>query len=106
MFRFSAPVFPSEDDHVVTSPYNALLAANELIEHADCVLPVENQALIHICERLDMTSKRHAVKEGSSVSGAGKAGMVEQHPLQGALCVVNMLHDDCSIAVEQAVAVA
>eukprot|EP00877_Chromochloris_zofingiensis_P001010 jgi/Chrzof1/1090/Cz01g39230.t1 len=73
VFRFSAPVFPSEDDHVVTSPYNALLAANELIEHADCVLPVENQALIHICERLDMTSKRHAVKEGSSVSGAGKA---------------------------------
>jgi hypothetical protein len=29
VFRFSAPVFPSEDDDVVTSPYNAGLWAQE-----------------------------------------------------------------------------
>lgn len=42
MFRFSTCVFPSVDDDVITSPYNSMLALNELIEHADCVLPVDN----------------------------------------------------------------
>mmetsp|Transcript_11073 Transcript_11073/g.19222 ORF Transcript_11073/g.19222 Transcript_11073/m.19222 type:complete len:473 (-) Transcript_11073:121-1539(-) len=51
VFRFTASVFPSEEDDVVTSPYNSLLAASKLVEHADCVLPVENQALIDICNR-------------------------------------------------------
>ncbi len=51
MFRFTASVFPSEDDDVVTSPYNAMLACAKLVEHADCVLPLENQALIDICNR-------------------------------------------------------
>lgn len=51
VFRFSAPVFPSEDDHVVTAPYNALLAASRLTLDADCVLPIENQALLDICSR-------------------------------------------------------
>jgi tubulin epsilon len=51
VFRFSAPVFPSEDDHVVTSPYNAALAATCLVESASCVLPVENQALAGITSR-------------------------------------------------------
>jgi tubulin epsilon len=42
VFRFSTCVFPSEDDDVVTSPYNSMLALNVLIENADCVLPVDN----------------------------------------------------------------
>lgn len=45
VFRFAASVFPSQDDDVITSPYNALLALAELTEHADCVLPIENAAL-------------------------------------------------------------
>jgi len=36
-------VFPSEDDDVVTSPYNSVLALQQLTEFADCVLPIENQ---------------------------------------------------------------
>lgn len=44
VYRFSMPVFPSKDDDVITSPYNALLSLNALTEHADCVLPIENQA--------------------------------------------------------------
>jgi len=28
---------------VVTSPYNSVLALKQLSEHADCVLPIENQ---------------------------------------------------------------
>lgn len=39
-------VFPSEsDDDVVTSPYNSILASQQLIEHADCVFPLDNHAL-------------------------------------------------------------
>lgn len=45
VYRFSTCVFPSEDDDVVTSPYNSTLACRELIEHADCVLPIDNHAL-------------------------------------------------------------
>ena len=42
VFRFSTCVFPSNDDDVITSPYNSMLALNMLIDHADCVLPVDN----------------------------------------------------------------
>lgn len=66
MFRFSTPVFPSEDDHVVTAPYNALLAASQLVADADCVLPVENQALADICARSDRSS-------GGTVTSGGPA---------------------------------
>lgn len=30
-----------------------MLALNELIEHADCILPVDNQALFDIVSRVD-----------------------------------------------------
>lgn len=46
-------MFPSNDDDVITSPYNAMLALNMLIDHADCVLPVDNQALFDIVSRVD-----------------------------------------------------
>lgn len=70
VFRFSAPVFPSEEDHVVTAPYNALLAAHQLTMNADCVLPVENQALLDICNRID----RSAPSRSASRGGAGSGG--------------------------------
>ncbi|KAK9852814.1 hypothetical protein WJX84_002728 [Apatococcus fuscideae] len=53
ILRFACSVFPSDDDDVVTSPYNALLALQQLLEHADCVLPLENQALQDIATRLE-----------------------------------------------------
>ena len=53
VFRFSTCVFPSQDDDVITSPYNSMLALNELIKHADCVLPVDNQALFNIVQSVD-----------------------------------------------------
>lgn len=43
--------YPSEDDDVVTSPYNSVLAMHQLTEFADCVLPVENQALADLVTR-------------------------------------------------------
>ena len=43
MCRIVTSVYPSDEDDVITSPYNSVLAMRELTEHADCVLPVENQ---------------------------------------------------------------
>ena len=68
VFRFTGSVFPSEDDDVVTSPYNAMLALGQLVEHADCVLPIENQALIDIVNRTEAARDRAA---GAWVRGCG-----------------------------------
>ena len=57
VYRFTTSVFPSEDDDVVTSPYNSMLALNKLCEHADCVLPVDNQSLIDIVNKLTVNTK-------------------------------------------------
>jgi tubulin epsilon len=51
-YRFTTAVFPSEDDDVITSPYNSVLAINELVQHASCVLPIENQALLDMCAKI------------------------------------------------------
>jgi tubulin epsilon len=64
-YRFTASVFPQEDDDVVTSPYNSILALEKLIEHAHCVLPFDNQALIRISEEV------HRAGGGSSVLKGG-----------------------------------
>ncbi len=44
--RFVTAVYPSLDDDVITSPYNSVLAMQQLTEVADCVLPVENQVRV------------------------------------------------------------
>ena len=43
VYRFVTSIYPSGEDDVITSPYNSILAMKELNEHADCVLPVDNQ---------------------------------------------------------------
>lgn len=46
VFRFTVSVFPSEEnDDVITSPYNSILATKELIDHAHCVMPIDNHSL-------------------------------------------------------------
>ncbi|GAX75354.1 hypothetical protein CEUSTIGMA_g2798.t1 [Chlamydomonas eustigma] len=73
VFRFTASVFPSEDDDVVTSPYNALLSLSKLVEFADCVLPIENQALAEIVGRVDSGAR------GSTANTVPAAfGMVQE----------------------------
>ncbi|XP_071804090.1 tubulin epsilon chain-like [Asterias amurensis] len=89
VYRFVTPVYPSNDDDVITSPYNSVLAMHQLTEYADCVLPVENQALSEICEKInqalptDNFGKRvygatGKAKAGTAISssdaGSGKKG--------------------------------
>lgn len=68
IFRFSTVVYPEND--VVTGPYNAVLAMNELTEHADCVLPVDNQALMDILNNID-ESKRKTKGVKTDISDLG-----------------------------------
>ncbi|XP_062510465.1 tubulin epsilon chain-like isoform X2 [Corticium candelabrum] len=85
IYRFAIAVYPSADDDVITSPYNSVLAMHELTEKADCVLPIENQALVDLVmtinkaaalksdrSRVTLSSLSHEMKRHSSVtSGHG-----------------------------------
>lgn len=45
--RFNVAVYPSADyEDVITGPYNAVLATKCLTEASDCVIPLENRALL------------------------------------------------------------
>lgn len=51
IFRFTSSVFPSIDvSDVNVSPYNSMLSLYEIMKHADCSLPIDNQALIKIVD--------------------------------------------------------
>eukprot|EP00802_Teleaulax_amphioxeia_P020469 Tamp_20756.p1 GENE.Tamp_20756~~Tamp_20756.p1 ORF type:complete len:340 (+),score=36.55 Tamp_20756:76-1095(+) len=81
VYRFTTSVFPSHDDDVVTSPYNSVLALHHLSEYADCVLPLENQALADICRRVSQRAEesktpahRSQASDACRQSGAVTAG--------------------------------
>nr|XP_020467167.1 tubulin epsilon chain isoform X3 [Monopterus albus] len=63
--RIVTSIYPSAEDDVITSPYNSVLAMRELTEHADCVLPVENQSLVDIVNKIKRMS--HTGKPGSMI---------------------------------------
>lgn len=65
VYRFVTAVYPSAEDDVITSPYNSVLAMRELTDHADCVLPVENQALVDIVNKI--TQALPSTKTGKRV---------------------------------------
>jgi tubulin epsilon len=70
VYRFANVVFPSVDDDVVTSPYNTVLALSKLTEHADAVLPVDNDALAGLVNRREEGVVKEAIREGARVDKA------------------------------------
>jgi hypothetical protein len=74
VLRFTCSVFPSEDDDVVTSPYNSMLALDRLLDSAHCVFPVENQALADIAGRAEAAASRQGGRGEGAVTGGGGAG--------------------------------
>jgi tubulin epsilon len=70
IFRFATSVFPSEDDDVITSPYNSVLSTHELIKHADCVLPLENQQLADISTRIREKKEKMAANRPAATAHA------------------------------------
>lgn len=75
IYRFSACVFPSEEDDVVTSPYNSILAASELSKHADCIFPIDNKALQLFAE-IELSQAKKRAEQRRGVRG-GPAGLVQ-----------------------------
>ncbi|KAK3747234.1 hypothetical protein RRG08_005870 [Elysia crispata] len=69
VYRFVTAVYPSAEDDVITSPYNSVLAMRELTNHADCVLPVENQALVDIVNKI--TQAAPSTRPGKRVYSSG-----------------------------------
>ncbi|XP_044282136.1 tubulin epsilon chain isoform X1 [Varanus komodoensis] len=65
VYRFVTSVYPSREDDVVTSPYNSVLAMKELSDHADCVLPIENESLFDIVSKINQMT--NCGKLGSTV---------------------------------------
>ncbi|CAI2733785.1 unnamed protein product [Schistosoma spindalis] len=70
VYKMDIAVFPSTDDDVVTSPYNTVLALDQITEFADCVLPIDNIALSNI---IDKAKKFHCNSKGSVNDRTGSA---------------------------------
>ena len=64
--RFATSVFPSAEDDVITSPYNAMLATHQLSMHADAIFPVDNAALAELTDR----AQARQVNAGEGAKGA------------------------------------
>ncbi|KAJ3022310.1 Tubulin epsilon chain [Thoreauomyces humboldtii] len=90
VYRFSTTIMPSATDDVVTSPYNSMLSLSKLIETADAVLPIENEALLDIHQRIvqhteagPRARKRQIALTDSGVAGFGGmcgVGARKTHP--------------------------
>jgi len=107
VFRFSTCVFPSNDDDVITSPYNSMLALNTLIEHADCVLPVDNQALFDLVSKVDQQyakmklEKSDLIKDGSTILETANAKKKANHFEKENSIVANVINNlTCSMRFE------
>ncbi|TYZ57632.1 hypothetical protein PybrP1_003384 [[Pythium] brassicae (nom. inval.)] len=96
VYRFTSCVFPSEDDDVITSPYNSVLALRELTEHADCVLPVENEALVDMCAKIDKSSASSA-RPGVGFSSLADTGYAASTSAAGAIARGSRLSDSIDL---------
>lgn len=72
VYKFSTAIVPSSVDDVVTSPYNSVLSLWKLGEYSDCVLPVDNEALISIVSRKQKLSDFTTKKVNAFVIGKKK----------------------------------
>lgn len=80
VFRISPVVMPSEVDDVVTAPYNACFALKELIEHADGVLPLDNDALARMVDT-SLGKNRHGFSgDGKEKGEKGSQGFSAARP--------------------------
>ena len=73
IYRFVTAVFPSDQDDVVTSPYNSILSLAQLVEHADAVMPIHNQALMDICAKINKP-KPGSKEAAAAAAAAGASG--------------------------------
>eukprot|EP01064_Diplonema_japonicum_P002313 TRINITY_DN11472_c0_g1_i1.p1 TRINITY_DN11472_c0_g1~~TRINITY_DN11472_c0_g1_i1.p1 ORF type:complete len:496 (+),score=56.79 TRINITY_DN11472_c0_g1_i1:56-1489(+) len=77
-YRFVSAVFPQRNDDVITSPYNSILSLSKLIDHADCVIPVDNSQLSEIVDiskspQRNKFSRAYGISEPSVVQAKSKS---------------------------------
>ncbi|KAJ3251672.1 Tubulin epsilon chain [Boothiomyces macroporosus] len=70
IYRFAAGIVPSANDDVVTSPYNSILTLSKLIQNMDCLLPLDNESLFTIYEKINSLKKK---KSSSTLVDNGSA---------------------------------
>ncbi|RDD38371.1 Tubulin epsilon chain [Trichoplax sp. H2] len=92
VYRFVTAVYPSIEDDVITSPYNSILAMKELTDNADCVMPIDNQSLIDICNRISNVTatasrgiSKKQIKSESTITNShgGKTKSSQARPFDG-----------------------
>lgn len=68
LYRFTSSLLPSRNDDVITSPYNALLSTARLVDHADAVLPIDNECLLELVAAVKKQQKGQTGLNSSSSS--------------------------------------
>ena len=85
IFHLKSPnkVYPSEDDDVITSPYNSMLAMRQLTDYANSVMPVDNSSLAEITNRVKAASNnsRHRITETANAGSEKKTSWGEMNSL-------------------------
>lgn len=83
-YRITASLFPSDNDDVVTSPYNALLATSRLVDSADCVFAIENQALFDVMATASRGEKNEGSTAGATLTEPPQAPVSRYSPVSAA----------------------
>lgn len=83
VFKFTASVFPSHEDDVITSPYNSVLATNKLIDHADCVFPIDNDSLLNL---VNAKADSAVIEQDQKKEVFGKMNSIIGHLLSNLTC--------------------
>lgn len=76
-YRITASLFPSDNDDVITSPYNALLATSRLVDSADCVFAIENQALLDVMAAASRGEKNESASSSNGSSATATTTTVD-----------------------------
>jgi tubulin epsilon len=93
--RFVVAVYPSADDDVITSPYNCVLATKQLTDHADCVIPIDNQSLINIVNSVESASNPETNRR------AGTSSRMASTASKNASSINNIISNSQSISAQK-----
>jgi hypothetical protein len=74
LYRFTSSLLPSRNDDVITSPYNALMSTARLVDHADAVLPIDNECLLELVAAVKKQQKGQNGLNSSSRATVGGIG--------------------------------
>jgi tubulin epsilon len=81
--RFSTCVYPSEENDVITSPYNTIFATKELVQCADCVFPISNSSLFAISQLENPPDEDNKANGNGSGNGVKVAGLKSKSRSRG-----------------------